>query len=298
MSARRTSRFGITGYDPTGSDLLNTIATIGNNFLDQIDADTTGWSSGVIASRPAAGTAGRIYLATDDRTSSPNGTLYFDNGTAWVIVPTNNYAAGPIGSRPRTGTRGQFYYATDDTTSASTGTLYVFDGGAWNIVVTGTSPFSTYKDLYRMSGTNISAATELLNTTNLASAVPVGATTYLIYLDPADYAAGARTVKMRLRAILLTDATAPGISYTYGLYPVASWGGASGATPTIASLGTVVSGSAVTFSSPGTSAQLQSVSADFAMPAAGFYAIGVAPSGTAAANALTSHIAHLQMRQV
>jgi len=137
MPAHTTTRFGISGYDPTGSDLVSNIATIANRFLDQIDADFTGWASGVIARIPTAGTAGRVYLATDDRTSSPNGTLYFDNGTAWVIVPTNNYAPGLIGSRPRTGTRGQFYYATDDTTAGTNGTLYLFDGTGWNQVQTG-----------------------------------------------------------------------------------------------------------------------------------------------------------------
>ncbi len=137
MPAHVTSRFGLVGFDPTGSDLITSLPTMVNRFLDEIDAEFTGWSSGVIASRPAAGTAGRVYLATDDRTSSPNGTLYFDNGTAWVIAPTNNYAAGVIASRPRTGTRGQLFYATDDTTAGTNGTLYVFDGTSWNQIQTG-----------------------------------------------------------------------------------------------------------------------------------------------------------------
>lgn len=45
--------------------------------------DVAKYSQGVLASRPAATTSGRIYLATDDKTGGPNGTLYVADGTSW-----------------------------------------------------------------------------------------------------------------------------------------------------------------------------------------------------------------------
>src|SRR5580765_8440131 len=39
-------------------------------------------SAGLLAARPAAGNAGAVYLATD----VAGGTLYVDNGAAWVAV--------------------------------------------------------------------------------------------------------------------------------------------------------------------------------------------------------------------
>ena len=54
-----------------------------------LDADLTGIRDyvnnreigfGTLAARPAAGTAGRYYVATD----TAGGTLYADNGSAWV----------------------------------------------------------------------------------------------------------------------------------------------------------------------------------------------------------------------
>jgi len=49
----------------------------------------SGASAGVLASRPAAGAgnAGSLYLATDDTTDGPNGTLWNSNGSSWSMVP-------------------------------------------------------------------------------------------------------------------------------------------------------------------------------------------------------------------
>lgn len=50
--------------------------------LDDVAMDT----AGVVASRPAAGTSGRYYYATDDTSTGPTGTLFRDNGSAWERV--------------------------------------------------------------------------------------------------------------------------------------------------------------------------------------------------------------------
>ena len=46
------------------------------------DADgTIHVQSSTLANRPAAGTAGRLWITTDE------GLLYFDNGTNWILIP-------------------------------------------------------------------------------------------------------------------------------------------------------------------------------------------------------------------
>lgn len=69
-----------------GNKTLGTLAPalvgLGNvsNSLQVINAGgTVSMGSGTLAARPAAGTVGRFYYATD------NNTEYYDNGTAWVV---------------------------------------------------------------------------------------------------------------------------------------------------------------------------------------------------------------------
>lgn len=119
------------------------------------------------------------------------------------------------------------------------------------------------------------------------------------YLDPADYTAGGRTTKYRLRAWVQTNAVAPGCSFTVGLYPVATWGGVSGGTPNVATLGAVTAGSTVLFTTPALSSQIVSTSGDFTAPAAGWFVFGVSQTGgSVAANAELDIKAALQVRQV
>lgn len=115
------------------------------------------------------------------------------------------------------------------------------------------------------------------------------------YLDPADLAVVGRTLKYRLRGIVLCNATAPAINYTLGLYPATFAGGANSFTFT---LGTVVSGSTVALATPSASAGAQGNSGDFTAPSAGFFAIGVVLSGTQAASSLAHVRGRLQARFV
>ncbi len=120
------------------------------------------------------------------------------------------------------------------------------------------------------------------------------------YADPSDWAAPAKTVRYQLRGHLITNATAPGAStvYTFGLYPVATWGGAASASPTVATLGSVVAGSTVAVSNPPAATAL-SVAVDFVAPSAGFYVLGVNLSGSAAAGtAMPTAHATLSAKQV
>ena len=114
------------------------------------------------------------------------------------------------------------------------------------------------------------------------------------YLDDADYAIAGRTLKLRLRAQLYTNATAPAITATFGLFPVSSVAGSTSATAI--TLGAVTAGSTVAFATPALSTANQGNSGDFAFPADGHYALGVTLSGAPAANSRTLLNAQLQQR--
>jgi len=136
MPSHQTARFEIVGYEPGGNDFLDNIDTIGNTFLDQIDAQMVGWGSGPFVSRPAAGIAGRVFLVTDVLDGGAHGTFYADNGTSWDVI-SSRYTSGTLASRPAAGRAGRLYLATDDTTSTAHGTLYFDDGTAWDQVQIG-----------------------------------------------------------------------------------------------------------------------------------------------------------------
>ena len=70
-----TTRFGIR--HPESGDAV-TLATYFGNLADDVDAALLGWSQGIASSRPAAGTAGRVYHATDTDVVS------LDDGGEWL----------------------------------------------------------------------------------------------------------------------------------------------------------------------------------------------------------------------
>ena len=111
----------------------------------------------------------------------------------------------------------------------------------------------------------------------------------------ADYTVASLTPKLRTNAVVACNATAPAINYVVGLYPVTVAGAAGVLNFT---LGTVVSGSTVTFTTPGASGTTTGVSGDFAVPSNGVYALGFTTSGSAAANNVTLLSAQLQVRNV
>lgn len=116
-----------------------------------------------------------------------------------------------------------------------------------------------------------------------------------LYFDDADFSVGSLTQKLRVRAQIACNATAPGMTFTVGLYPLTVAGGASTLTFT---LGTVVSGSTVAFASPSASTISQANSGDLTIPSDGAYAFGVVTSGTTAAGSGSLLSAQLQTRNV
>jgi hypothetical protein len=165
--------------------------------------------------------------------------------------------------------------------------------------------FTTYKRLQRAYTqiTQPAAGTYLLQAggTMAANQVPgVGASVglHVIYLDPTAYNANARTTKLQLRSVVIPNAVAPAVTFTAGLYPIATFGGASGLGPVIATLGTVVTGSTAPVVSPSAAALTTATSGDLYFPAAGGYVLAVATSGVPAANSVTELSVNLEMRQV
>lgn len=117
----------------------------------------------------------------------------------------------------------------------------------------------------------------------------------LIYLDDADYPAGSRAIKLRVRATVSPNATPPGITFTLGLYPVAYAGVADRLAVT---LGTVVTGSTAVLASPGASATTKADSSEFTIPADGPYLLGAVTSAQLANNSVAHVTARLQVHQV
>lgn len=166
--------------------------------------------------------------------------------------------------------------------------------------------YATYKYLIRR-GAGFAAATastilmtgDALNALTVNGALPLAAGS-AFYIQPADFAAGTRTTKLRIRADCIVNATAPAVDFTVGLYPVATWGGAAGSNPTIATIGAVIAGSTVAYSAPAAAGPVTPplTSGDFTAPAAGWYVLAVAVSGSQAANSQVYLHAELQVRQV
>jgi hypothetical protein len=119
----------------------------------------------------------------------------------------------------------------------------------------------------------------------------------IIYIDSADYpAVGGLTAKLRLRATLLVNDVAPTGNFVLGLHPVTRPATSGGAGLNIHTIGAAVAGSTLTFTAPAADSRNNGVGADFALPADGFYVVGMVSSATVAANSHLHFSAILQMR--
>lgn len=139
----------------------------------------------------------------------------------------------------------------------------------------------------------------LVDGNSSSGVTPSGGTAGLavFYLDPTAYAAGSRTTYYRIAASCVTNATAPAASFTVGMYPVTASGGANSSTVSL-TLGTVVTGSTASFSTPPASSSSNQASTNFTAPAAGYYALGTTTSGSSAANSAIAISARLQVVQI
>lgn len=170
-----------------------------------------------------------------------------------------------------------------------------------------TDPSGSYtsaKPIFRAGGQlsgGAAAATHVLRVSigDTITAVPVTAGIAAVYLDPAHWTASGRVVRYLLRGSITTNAVAPTSTYAYALFPVATWGGASGAAPTVATLSAAVTGSTTaSIVAPAAAGPAAPVTIEFDAPAVGWYVLGVVQTGAAAANANVSHLATLYAKQV
>lgn len=131
--------------------------------------------------------------------------------------------------------------------------------------------------------------------TNPPVAVGSASALWAFYLNPADWAAGSRLVRFRVRAQLMVNATPPGTNVNVFLSAV-TFAGAAGATPTISAL-TGASLGVAAFASPTASSQAVVDSADFALPAAGYYTLIGQTGGAIAATSVFYARGQLQVHQ-
>ena len=101
---------------------------------------------------------------------------------------------------------------------------------------------------------------------------------------------------LRLSAELNVNDVAPTGNFTFGLYPVTRPATSGGAGLDIYTLGTVVTGSTIAFTAPAADSANQGVSSAFAVPADGYYVIGVVTTATVAASSHLHLNARLEMR--
>jgi hypothetical protein len=103
------------------------------------------------------------------------------------------------------------------------------------------------------------------------------------------------TTKLRIRAIVSVNTTAPTGNFTVGLYPITKGNGGAGVS--VYSTGTLVTGSAApTVTTPAGSSMTSVVGSDFALPADGVYCLAVVTTATVATSSLVHINAVLQMR--
>jgi hypothetical protein len=166
--------------------------------------------------------------------------------------------------------------------------------------------YATYKDVHWSGGSTAAPAANTFiipwqgTNQNLLAAANTNAYlhAYSFYFDPADYAVSGKSTVLRTRAFVANNAVAPAITFTFGLYPISTIGGASGSAPFINSLGSVTSGSTVAIASPSASVITSATGTNFIAPSAGYYVLAVVTSGAAAANSVPQVFSKIQVRQV
>lgn len=188
---------------------------------------------------------------------------------------------------------------TAPTAAAGTSTTQI----ATTAFVAAAVPNSSYRTLLETSGSH--TAGRIAGTYAMCDGDPIAisgtGTLYpikTIYIDGADYpTVNGVTTKLRIRAQLYTNDVAPTGNYTFGLYPITRPATSGGAGVCIYTIGSVVSGSdGAVFSAPAADGLAFATSADFAVPTAGHFIIGVLTTATVAVNAHVQMCAHLQMR--
>jgi hypothetical protein len=171
-------------------------------------------------------------------------------------------------------------------------TILTADGYLWKL-----GPSTALAKTYLLGGTGINVppdsgmATSATEENALVEAIPPR----IIYFAAADHAITGLTTKLRLRAQVASNATASGVTFSFGLFPVTVAGGANALTYTA---GTIVSGSIAIIATPSASTVAQTGNTDFTIPSDGAYLLAVVTNATLATNSAVSCHAQLQVRNV
>lgn len=97
MDSTTYARAGVTVLSNDGSDATTSLRTSIRNLAAWANTYGLMFSSGLLASRPAAGTQGRMYFASDTPT-----VAYYDTGSTWWTLGAGapaDPAAGTPGLR-------------------------------------------------------------------------------------------------------------------------------------------------------------------------------------------------------
>lgn len=163
-----------------------------------------------------------------------------------------------------------------------------------------------YYNLLQVSGFVVTDQTDVApyifgaSTLTTGTAVTTGIQTIsVIYLDPAAYpTSGTYNPKLRITGNVAVNDAAPGVTISIGLYPLTRPGTSGASGNVIFTVGTVVSGSNATFTTPAADSSTSATGTSFSIPSAGFYALGVrlsAGTGIVAANSTSLVNSRLQL---
>jgi hypothetical protein len=182
------------------------------------------------------------------------------------------------------------FYVNQNATAWVARVPNVAGGGGSSGVPTNAPVFSTWREIRGTVQDSIAVAGTVTGQYVLPTASSTGNPTPQVYTGTvgaamafkfvnADYPNGPSggTPQIRIRGWVKTNAVAQTGTFTFALYPVATWGGASGVNPEIASLGAAVVSTAV--AAPAAGGPTDNVSASANIPATGWYVVTCTISG-------------------
>lgn len=169
-------------------------------------------------------------------------------------------------------------------------------------------PFSTYQKVHEAWGFFIVGRTAAKcgfitsgGATYVSGAANASVTVCVFYLTGDDFpTVSSKSTVLRVKGEVHCNDVQPHASMTFvfGLYPVTRPSTSGGNLHAIFTLGTVVAGSECTVTTPAADSSTSVLGADFAIPADGWYALGVVTNQTFATAAFATCHAELQRRNV